>query len=86
MSTFSRTCTVLSTKRVDNAVFQSLEIFSVMVHAIETQDIPGVQISCYITNFGDRIFIWRLMQQILVIVTRTVNTIHALNSSLDIKK
>ena len=34
--------TVLSTKRVGNAVFQSLDIFSVMVHvhAIETQDIP----------------------------------------------
>ena len=29
--------TVLNTKRVENAVFQSLDIFSVMVHAIETQ-------------------------------------------------
>ena len=33
-------CTVLNTKRVEYAVFQSLDIFSVMVHAIETQDIP----------------------------------------------
>ena len=32
--------TVLSTKRVENVVFQSSDIFSVMVHAIETQDIP----------------------------------------------
>ena len=32
--------TVLNTKRVENAVFQSLDIFSVMVHAIETQDVP----------------------------------------------
>ena len=32
--------TVLNTKRVENAVFQSLNIFSVMVHAIETQNIP----------------------------------------------
>ena len=33
--------TVLYTKRVVNAaVFQSLDIFSVMVHAIEIQDIP----------------------------------------------
>ena len=33
------TYTVLNTKRVENAVFQSLDIFSVMVHAIETQDV-----------------------------------------------
>ena len=33
--------TVLSTKRVENVVFQSFDIlFSVMVHAIETLDIP----------------------------------------------
>ena len=32
-------CTVLNTKRVENVVFQSLDIFSVMVHAIETQDV-----------------------------------------------
>ena len=31
---------VLNTKRVENALVQSLDIFSVMVHAIETQDIP----------------------------------------------
>ena len=31
--------TVLNTKRVEY-VFQSLDIFSVMVHAIETQDTP----------------------------------------------
>ena len=34
------TCTVLSTKRVEWVVFQSFDIFSVMVHAIETQNIP----------------------------------------------
>ena len=33
---FLWTCTVLNTKRVENAVFQFLAIFSVMVHAIET--------------------------------------------------
>ena len=32
--------TVLNTKRVENAVFQSLDIFSVIVHASETQNIP----------------------------------------------
>ena len=32
--------TVLSTKRVEWVGFQSLGIFSVMVHAIETQNIP----------------------------------------------
>ena len=31
--------TVLNTKRVEN-IFQSLDIFSVMVHAIEIQNIP----------------------------------------------
>ena len=30
------------------------------------------------------IFIWRLMQQILAIVPRTVNTVHAHNNSVDI--
>ena len=32
--------TVLNTKRVENVIFQSLDIFSVMVHAVETQDVP----------------------------------------------
>ena len=32
--------TVLSTKRVEWVVFQSFDIFSVMVHAIETKNIP----------------------------------------------
>ena len=31
---------VLSTKRVEWVVFQSFDIFSVMVHAIETKNIP----------------------------------------------
>ena len=34
------TSTVLNTKRVENVVFQSLDILSVMVHAVETQDVP----------------------------------------------
>ena len=34
------TCTVLSTKRVEWVVFQSFDIFSVIIHAIETKRIP----------------------------------------------
>ena len=33
-------CTVLSMKRVEWVVFQSFDIFSVIVHAIEIKSIP----------------------------------------------
>ena len=41
----------------------------------------GVQISHYIAILAIEIFIWRLMQQILAIVTQTVNMVHVQNSS-----
>ena len=33
-------CNYIYSAQHEDAVFQSLDIFSVMVHAIETQDIP----------------------------------------------